>query len=243
MTAVSVLPVSKKTIVYGYTPFYCHCDRCASLLTTTLLRRSHDAGKTVHATYPAFNEKFKNIFTRLNLKGHIVSSKLLYACGDIEGAPSRLCLSIRTRLTHHIFPLIYTHIFTTGHWGSVCAPLQVLLFSSFSLDSFLLAGWQALSVGLCEVRQRNCQSALTVTHASPVVCATGSIRPNACWSRSATGLRCWTLEPCSTNSCGLVRAPYRHLLALKSQKGAYWPSFLRARVCRAGAGLPAATVQ
>ena len=47
--------------------------------------RSHDAGKTVHADYEIFNQKFKAIFSRLNLKRHIVSDKVLYGPGDIEG--------------------------------------------------------------------------------------------------------------------------------------------------------------
>jgi hypothetical protein len=47
----------------------------------------------------------------------------------------------------------------------------LLFFISFSLNSFLLAGWQALSVGLCEVRQRNlpeCSDRYT--------CLTGRVR-------------------------------------------------------------------
>lgn len=87
LLAVSVLPVSRKTICYG----------------------SHDAGLTVHSDYPAFNRKLKGtyaspllplprfvpshsperllppprtaIFTRLNLKGHRVKKKILYGPG------------------------------------------------------------------------------------------------------------------------------------------------------------------
>eukprot|EP01087_Luapelamoeba_hula_P016079 TRINITY_DN4910_c0_g1_i3.p1 TRINITY_DN4910_c0_g1~~TRINITY_DN4910_c0_g1_i3.p1 ORF type:complete len:1148 (-),score=105.56 TRINITY_DN4910_c0_g1_i3:29-3472(-) len=63
LTAVSVLPISKKTICYG----------------------SHDGGRTVYATYPAFNQRLEAIFQRLNLKPHLVRTATIGACGDIEG--------------------------------------------------------------------------------------------------------------------------------------------------------------
>ena len=64
MTAISLLPISKETIVYG----------------------SHDAGKTVHADYTPFNERFNRIFKRLNLQPHLVRDKVLTGPGDIEGS-------------------------------------------------------------------------------------------------------------------------------------------------------------
>jgi hypothetical protein len=94
LLAVSVLPVSRKTICYG----------------------SHDAGLTVHSDYPAFNRKLKGtysspllpprrfvpvsltgtpssgtaIFTRLNLKGHRVKKKILYGPGGTRPSPTHL---------------------------------------------------------------------------------------------------------------------------------------------------------
>jgi len=48
----------------------------------------------------------------------------------------------------------------------------LFFFISFSLDSFLLAGWQALSVGLCEVRQRK----LARVHSDCYACLTSRVR-------------------------------------------------------------------
>jgi len=86
--AVSVIPISKQTIIYG----------------------SHDGGKTVHADYEAFNVRLNRIFAGFNLKvrtlraphsvtsafrklthrhllpqAHLVKDCVLQACGDIEG--------------------------------------------------------------------------------------------------------------------------------------------------------------
>lgn len=61
--ASAVLPITKRTICYG----------------------SCDAGKTVHTSYSTLNTKLENVFTRLNLKKHLVNNKHLHTCGDIEG--------------------------------------------------------------------------------------------------------------------------------------------------------------
>jgi len=63
MVALSLLPISKNTIVYG----------------------SHDGGSTVHADHKVFNNKFDTIFKRLNLRPHYVNNKVLGGPGDIEG--------------------------------------------------------------------------------------------------------------------------------------------------------------
>ena len=75
MTAISLLPISKETIVYG----------------------SHDAGKTVHADYTSFNDRFDRIFKRLNLQPHLVHDKVLTGPGDIEGSSVR-CISLSSIL-------------------------------------------------------------------------------------------------------------------------------------------------
>eukprot|EP01087_Luapelamoeba_hula_P000097 TRINITY_DN10051_c0_g1_i1.p1 TRINITY_DN10051_c0_g1~~TRINITY_DN10051_c0_g1_i1.p1 ORF type:complete len:564 (+),score=53.42 TRINITY_DN10051_c0_g1_i1:3-1694(+) len=63
LIALTLMPVSRKTIVYG----------------------SDNAGRTIHADYTEFNQRCKTVFGRLNLKKHLVGTKTLYACGDIEG--------------------------------------------------------------------------------------------------------------------------------------------------------------
>ena len=39
----------------------------------------------MHTSYTMFNFKLQQIFSRLNLKKHVVNGKYLYTCGDIEG--------------------------------------------------------------------------------------------------------------------------------------------------------------
>lgn len=63
LIALSILPVEKKTIIYG----------------------SADAGRTVHAKSEEFNRIMLNLGKQLNLCPHNVGGKIMAACGDIEG--------------------------------------------------------------------------------------------------------------------------------------------------------------
>ena len=68
LIALSVLPISNETIVYG----------------------SADAGKTIHNSSPEFSKIMQKAAVRLNLKTHIVGKDpseqvLLSSAGDIEG--------------------------------------------------------------------------------------------------------------------------------------------------------------
>lgn len=69
VVAMSLLPISKETIIYG----------------------SSDAGKTVHASDPSFNERMAQAAHVLNLKGHKVGPELTTVFGpaDIEGHKSK----------------------------------------------------------------------------------------------------------------------------------------------------------
>ena len=65
LVAVSLLPISSKTIIYG----------------------SSDAGRTVHSSDEHFNELMKTTGNLLNVKGHKVGvdSTVVYGAADIEG--------------------------------------------------------------------------------------------------------------------------------------------------------------
>jgi len=63
LIAIALLPIDRDTIVYG----------------------SSDGGQHVHADDPEMNAKMKAIGDQLNLRGHIVTDKLIYGPGDIEG--------------------------------------------------------------------------------------------------------------------------------------------------------------
>lgn len=69
VVAMSLLPISKETIVYG----------------------SADAGKTVHASDPVFNERMAQAAHMLNLKGHKagLSQTTVFGPADIEGHKSK----------------------------------------------------------------------------------------------------------------------------------------------------------
>jgi len=62
LIAMSLVPIGKHTICYG----------------------SCDAGKSMHAD-PVMAKKCAKIFSRMNLKKHIVKDKVMHTCGDIEG--------------------------------------------------------------------------------------------------------------------------------------------------------------
>jgi hypothetical protein len=61
--AVSVIPISKQTIIYG----------------------SHDGGKTVHADYEAFNVRLNRIFAGFNLK--VRTLRAPYSVTEAAGLP------------------------------------------------------------------------------------------------------------------------------------------------------------
>jgi len=63
LAAFSLLPISRKTIVYG----------------------SDDGAKTVHKDNDQFNRAMKALAKKLNLKEHEVRDKILCAPGDVEG--------------------------------------------------------------------------------------------------------------------------------------------------------------
>lgn len=72
LIAMSVLPISSSTIVYG----------------------SNDGGVTVHASNDTFNQKMRRTAEILNVKPHVAgvdnaTSKLLYSAADIEGHVGR----------------------------------------------------------------------------------------------------------------------------------------------------------
>ncbi len=64
--AVSVIPISKQTIIYG----------------------SHDGGKTVHADYEAFNVRLNRIFAGFNLK--VRTLRAPHSVTEAVGLPERL---------------------------------------------------------------------------------------------------------------------------------------------------------
>lgn len=65
LIALSILPISKRTLVYG----------------------SSDGGRTVHADIAQLNQKMKEVARNLNIKGHRVGHRevMLHSPGDIEG--------------------------------------------------------------------------------------------------------------------------------------------------------------
>jgi hypothetical protein len=69
VVAMSLLPISKETIIYG----------------------SSDAGQTVHASDPGFNQRMAQAAHVLNLKGHKAgpTQTTVFGPADIEGHKSK----------------------------------------------------------------------------------------------------------------------------------------------------------
>lgn len=63
MTAISIVPLSDKSLKYG----------------------SADAGKTIHADIPELNAKMERVGEVLNLKKHKVGEVVITGPSDIEG--------------------------------------------------------------------------------------------------------------------------------------------------------------
>ena len=63
VVAMSLLPIRDGRLIYG----------------------SDDCGKTVHNDNPAFSEKMRIAGEKLNLAGHTVDNKVIYAAFDVEG--------------------------------------------------------------------------------------------------------------------------------------------------------------
>ncbi|KAL6079943.1 Clu domain-containing protein [Balamuthia mandrillaris] len=127
LTAVSILPISHKTICYG----------------------SHDAGRTVHADYEVFNECLSSIFQRLNLKPHIVKNVTLYACGDIEGhwgADGRFYLVDFSRVYCPESTEVASAYFPVAEPRSVFFKMlrpELVVCNKVPLSSDAYSGWQA----------------------------------------------------------------------------------------------------
>lgn len=77
MIAMSILPVSSKTLIYG----------------------SADGGHTVFTSNKKFNKKMKRIGEALNLKPHLVDGHEIYGPGDIEGHLGTVCISLALYLS------------------------------------------------------------------------------------------------------------------------------------------------
>lgn len=86
LVAMSLLPVSKETIIYGKFLSNSVTDHCQG---------SSDAGKTVHNDDKEFEELMATAAKRLNLAPHLVGpditrSETIYAPVDIEGHKSQI---------------------------------------------------------------------------------------------------------------------------------------------------------
>lgn len=126
--AVSVIPISKQTIIYG----------------------SHDGGKTVHADYEAFNMRLNRIFAGFNLKAHMVKDCVLQACGDIEGhwgTDNKLYLADFARLFPPEAGSVAQKYFTLKEPRAVFYKLlrpEFLVSNPVPLCSDAFTGWQSM---------------------------------------------------------------------------------------------------
>jgi Clustered mitochondria len=80
----------------------------------SLVYGSADAGRTVHASDPTFNELMDRAGGRLNLAKHTVGDKQLSGPGDIEGHLGRdgrryILDFARLNILTDLFSLIYSH--------------------------------------------------------------------------------------------------------------------------------------